>query len=83
VGILGEELRTITLDELRQFDGKNGKPAYIAYRGKIYDVTQSKLWTNGDHMGMHDPGKDLTEEIDLAPHGDETLKRVKIVGNLV
>jgi len=82
VNILGETLKTITSEELKQFDGKDGKPAYIAYKGKIYDITQSKLWTDGDHMGMHAAGKDLSEELDLAPHGEETLGRVKLVGNL-
>jgi predicted heme/steroid binding protein len=82
VNILGETLKTITSEELKQFDGKDGKPAYIAFKGKIYDITQSKLWTDGDHMGMHAAGKDLTEEIDFAPHGEETLGRVKLVGNL-
>jgi predicted heme/steroid binding protein len=37
----------------------------------------------GDHMGAHDAGKDLTEEIELAPHREETLQRVKQVGSLV
>jgi predicted heme/steroid binding protein len=83
VNILGEGLKTITLEELKQFDGKNGKPAYIAYQGKVYDITQSKLWSDGDHMGMHVAGKDLTEDIDLAPHGEEALGRVKLVGSLV
>jgi predicted heme/steroid binding protein len=33
-------------------------------------------------MGMHAAGKDLSEELDFAPHGEETLGRVKLVGNL-
>jgi predicted heme/steroid binding protein len=37
----------------------------------------------GDHMGMHDAGKDLTDELEMAPHRDETFKRVKFVGDLV
>jgi predicted heme/steroid binding protein len=83
VKLLTEESRKITLEELKQYDGKNGKPGFIAYQGKVYDVSQSRLWSEGDHMGLHEAGKDLTEDIDLAPHREEVLERAKLVGNLV
>ncbi len=80
---LGEsELRKFTLEELKQFDGKNGRPAYVGYKGKVYDVSDDYLWTDGNHQGEHGAGKDLTEEMSLAPHGEETLDRVKLVGVL-
>jgi predicted heme/steroid binding protein len=75
--------RKFTLEELKQYDGKNGRPAYIAYKGKVYDVTDSFLWIDGDHQGEHQAGRDLTEEISLAPHGEEELGRVPIIGVLV
>jgi predicted heme/steroid binding protein len=75
--------RKFTLEELKQYDGKEGRPAYIAYKGKVYDVTDDFLWTDGDHQGEHVAGKDLTEEMAQAPHGEETLERVKLVGILV
>jgi len=74
--------RKFTSEELKQFDGRDGRPAYIAYKGKVYDVTESFLWINGDHQGQHEAGKDLTEEMALAPHGEETIERVKLVGVL-
>lgn len=77
-----EETRKFTLNELSSFDGKNGKPAYVGYKGKVYDVTASNQWTEGDHMG-HLAGKELTEDMEIAPHNDEVLGRVKIVGELV
>ena len=77
------ELKKFTLDELKQYDGKDGRPAYIAFNGKVYDVTESYMWTDGDHQGQHAAGKDLTSEIGMAPHGEETLERVKQVGVLV
>lgn len=80
---MAEESKKITLEELKQYDGKNGKPAYIAYQGKVYDVSQSRLWSEGDHMGLHEAGKDLTDDIDLAPHREEVLERAKLVGNVV
>jgi predicted heme/steroid binding protein len=77
------ELRKFTIKELEEYNGKNGKPAYAAYKGKVYDLSQSSLWSGGEHMGMHQAGKDLTEELELAPHGQENLERVKLVGELV
>ena len=80
-----EEVRTFTRKELEEHTGKNGKPAYIAYQGKVYDVSQSDLWSSGEHMGLHEPGKDLTDELELAPHREEVLERasLKLVGKLV
>ena len=77
------ELKKFTLDELKQYDGKDGRPAYIVFNGKVYDVTDSYMWTDGDHQGQHAAGKDLTSEIGMAPHSEETLERVKLVGVLV
>jgi predicted heme/steroid binding protein len=77
------EQTKITIQELQENDGKNGKPAYIAYKGKVYDVTESSFWMDGEHLGMHQAGKDLTEELEMAPHREETLQRVKLVGELV
>jgi predicted heme/steroid binding protein len=75
--------RKFTLGVLKQYDGKEGRAAYIACNGKVYDVTSDYLWTDGDHQGEHTAGKDLTEEMKLAPHGEETLERIKQVGILV
>jgi predicted heme/steroid binding protein len=77
------ELRKFTSAELEEYNGKNGKPAYIAYQGKVYDLSESGLWHDGEHMGMHQAGKDLTDELELAPHGAEVFERVKLVGELV
>ena len=74
--------KKFTLEELKQYDGKEGRPAYIVYQGKVYEVTDSPLWTSGDHQGLHEAGKDLTAEINEAPHGEETLANMKIVGVL-
>ena len=77
------ELKQITRQELEENNGKNGKPAYFAYKGKVYDVTESSFWIDGDHLGMHQAGKDLTEELEMAPHKEENFQRVKLVGELV
>jgi predicted heme/steroid binding protein len=69
--------------ELAQNNGQDGKPAYVAFKGKVYDVSDSAFWLYGDHMGTHQAGKDLTQELELAPHREETLQRMKLVGVLV
>ena len=77
------EERKVTKQELEENNGKNGKPAYFAYNGKVYDVSQSSFWIDGDHLGMHQAGRDLTGELEMAPHREENFSRVKIVGTLV
>jgi predicted heme/steroid binding protein len=83
VTFLAEELRQFTSKELEEYNGQNGKPVYIAYQGKVYDLSQSSLWGGGEHMGMHQAGKGFTEELELAPHGEEVLERAKLIGVLV
>lgn len=77
------EVKNFTSEELAKYDGKNGNPAYVAVNGKVYDVTESAFWTDGEHLGSHQAGKELTEEMDIAPHGPENLERVKVVGVLI
>ena len=77
------ETKKVTKQELAENNGKNGKPAYLSYKGKVYDVSESSFWLDGDHLGMHEAGKDLTEELEMAPHREENLQRVKLVGELV
>jgi predicted heme/steroid binding protein len=76
------QTKKVTQEELIANDGKNGKPAWIAYQGKVYDVSDSSFWMEGEHMGMHNAGKDLTEDLEMAPHRDENFSRVKLVGEL-
>jgi len=75
--------RKFTIKELEEINGKNGKPAYIAYQGKVYDISESNLWRDVEHMGMHQAGKDLTEELELAPHREEVFEKAKLIGELV
>ena len=74
--------KDLTSDELLQFDGKEEKPAYIAYKNHIYDVSNSKLWKGGSHMKRHAAGFDLTGVLSSAPHGEDRVLRMPAVGEL-
>ena len=75
-------MKEFTSEELLTFNGKDGKPVYIAFEGKIYDVSKSPLWSSGLHMKRHPSAKDLTGEISAAPHGPEVFERYPQVGIL-
>ncbi|HHM24469.1 MAG TPA: cytochrome B5 [Bacteroidetes bacterium] len=75
-------MKIFTLEELKQYDGKSGRPAYIACDGKVYDVSGSFLWQNGEHMVTHMAGRDLSAELAHAPHGADLLERFPTVGIL-
>jgi predicted heme/steroid binding protein/uncharacterized membrane protein len=75
-------MKEFTSEELVTFNGKDGKPVYISFQGKVYDVSKSPLWSSGLHMNRHPSGKDLTGEISAAPHGTEVFERYPQVGIL-
>ncbi len=68
-----------TPDLLAEFDGQNEEEAYIAARGRVYDVTE--LFTDGTHMGM-EAGQDLTQELEEGP-GFDILENLEQVGYYV
>jgi predicted heme/steroid binding protein/uncharacterized membrane protein len=79
---MGKDMKEFTFEELSSFNGKEGKPVYIAFEGKVYDVSKSPLWSKGIHMNRHPSGKDLSGEILAAPHGIEVFERYPQVGIL-
>jgi predicted heme/steroid binding protein len=72
----------MTLAELAEHDGRDGRRAYIAVSGTIYDVTDSPRWENGLHPPDHQAGQDLTEELTEAPHVRAVIERFPVVGTL-
>jgi predicted heme/steroid binding protein/uncharacterized membrane protein len=77
----GEE-GALSMTELHTFDGREGRPAYVAFEGSVYDVTGSRLWKDGSHLKKHSAGNDLTGILTTAPHGEEKILAMKRVGNL-
>ena len=75
--------RKFTPEELSAHNGAAGRPTYIAFEGKVYDVSGSGLWAGGQHMGQHRAGGDLTGEFPEAPHGEENVLRMPPVGRLI
>lgn len=70
-------MRELIPQELAEFDGRDGRPAYVAFAGKVYDVTGSPLWRGGRHQALHQAGQDLIEAAKGAPHGPELLARFR------
>lgn len=75
-------MKKFTLEELKGYKGENGAPVYVAYNGKVYDLSSSYVWEDGEHQGEHWAGSDLTEELADAPHESDRLDDFPIVGEL-
>lgn len=75
--------KEFTIEDLHSFDGKEGRPGYVSYKGRIYNVTGSKLWKDGSHVKKHLAGHDLTDALKTAPHGEEKILSMPEAGILV
>ena len=75
-------MRVFTRNQLARYNGKHGKPSYVAYQGKVYDVSTSFLWRTGEHQAFHAAGNDLTAALKDAPHGPELLRKFPVVGTM-
>jgi len=73
----------MTVEELSACDGRQGRPMYIAFDGKIRDVGGLSLWKGGVHFARHRAGEDLTDYLWEAPHDEEVVLELPVVGNLL
>lgn len=71
MNIAGE--RDFTLEELAKFNGVEEKPAYFAYRRKVYEFTGGNTWEDADHLGAHQGGAYLTEAMTEVPMAKKCL----------
>jgi len=76
-----KKLPEITPDELSQYDGKDGKPAYVAVNGIVYNVSEYPVWSDGSHFGLS-AGTDVSESFRQC-HDNTILEKLEIVGKLV
>jgi predicted heme/steroid binding protein len=76
-----KEMRVFSRQELEKYDGSQGI-SYIAYRGKVYDVSKSFQWKKGAHQVSHQAGCDLTQAMKDAPHLPDLLFKFPVVGQL-
>jgi predicted heme/steroid binding protein len=81
--VLGSTSRGISAQTLPSHDGQEGRRAVVAVSGKLYEVTESRLWRNGSHLKQHQAGQDLTAALEGAPHGAEVLDRVPMIGEFL
>ncbi|MDH5705989.1 MAG: CopD family protein [Candidatus Aminicenantes bacterium] len=72
----------LTTHDLLSFNGSEGRAVYFAYKGQIFDVSQSKFWRKGSHFGRHNAGADLTDMLNQAPHGEEKIFEMPQAGKL-
>ena len=75
-------MRSFTIAELAKYDGTEGNPTYVAYKGKVYDLSGGPDWADGSHY-VHIAGEDLTEEMEDSPHSDDVMNDFPVVGELV
>jgi predicted heme/steroid binding protein len=68
-------------NELALHNGQDKETIYVAFQGRVYDVTSSRLWKNGKHY-EHWAGQDLTKELEDAPHTEKVFEKFEMVGRL-
>ena len=73
---------SFTRSQLALRNGQDREEIWVAFQGRIYDVTKSRLWRKGKHY-EHWAGQDLTEELADAPHTHEVFLRFEQVGSLL
>ena len=52
----------MTLEELKEYDGRDGRPVYVAYKGKIYDLSKRKYVSFFSTPKVKETGVELVVE---------------------
>lgn len=82
VSMDSEANRVFNLDELKQYNGKDGNSAYVSVDSVVYDVSDVEPWANGEHKNGITAGNELSDEILDSPHGKGVLDDLPVVGTL-
>ena len=77
-----QDLSPYTRSQLALRNGQDRPEIWVAFRGLIYDMSNSKLWKNGKHY-EHWAGQDLTEELSDAPHSEKVFEKFNPIGKLI
>jgi predicted heme/steroid binding protein len=75
------KLQIISKRKLSLHNGQDKPDTWVAYKGLVYDVSESRLWQKGKHY-EHWAGQDLTHELPDAPHTETVFERFKCIGIL-
>ncbi|MFT6827402.1 MAG: putative heme/steroid binding protein [Roseivirga sp.] len=75
------DIKTYAPSQLALRNGQDKPEIWVAYHGKIYDVSASRLWKKGMHY-EHWAGQDLTDELEDAPHTEKVFEKFMVVGLL-
>lgn len=70
-----------TKSQLALRNGQDKPEIWVAFEGRIYDVSASKLWRKGKHY-EHWAGQDLTAELKDAPHSRQVFEKFSVIGLL-
>ncbi len=74
-------MKKFTRAQLALRNGQDRPEIWVAFKAKIYNVSNSTLWRYGRHY-EHWAGQDLTAELADAPHNDKVFDRFDCVGLL-
>ena len=76
------KLQNYTRSQLALKNGHDNDEIWVAYNGTIYDLSSSRMWSNGTHY-EHWAGQDLSDELPEAPHDEKVFTRFLAIGTLI
>jgi pyruvate ferredoxin oxidoreductase beta subunit len=84
--VVGDQV--FSAEELASYDGREGRSAYLAYKGNVYDVTESRSWlvpglahysyvvASANKGVVIDPKRDVQDYVDIACDNDFKITHI-------
>jgi len=75
--------RAFSAETIKQFNGQDGQPCYVAVNGTVYEIKDNNYWKTGEHTpsgGRGYCGADMSNVISQSPHGESVLGGLPKVG---